>query len=110
MKVTVDRINECMAMFVKGYMVPNAKKLSTKFKLGYALGSGGLVLDQQMVDGMKALGIADADGNVDLDKMKAAVYAGIDAAGEMPIEKLGVGLTRPEVDRLFGLIETGALS
>ena len=110
MKITVDKFNDYIQQFVKGYLIQEAEKPMTKFKLGFALGTGKLAADAQMVEAAKAVGVADADGNIDIDALKAATSSGIDAAGSLPIPMLGIRLDKGETDKFFRLVETGALS
>ena len=39
MKITKERLNEYIVQFIKGHLIPNATKLETKFRLGFALGA-----------------------------------------------------------------------
>ena len=110
MKLTTDKFNEYILQYVKGHLIQNAKQPMTKFKLGFALGTERLAVDQQMLKSAKAAGVADADGNIDIDALKKATQSGMDAAGELPFPMLGIHLDRNDVDRFFKLVETGALS
>ena len=110
MKVTADKFNEYIVQFVKGYMIPNAKQQMTKFKLGFALGTGTVAIDPPMLESAKTGRVADADGNIDIDALKKATQCGMDAAGELPVPMLGIKLDRNDVDKFFRLVETGALS
>jgi len=109
MKLSVSRLNEYVDQYVKGAMLPAATSLVTKFKLGFALGSGSLALDEAKLAPLRALGIADAEG-VDVDRLKKAAYSGLDASGSLSVPGLDVTLDRPDFDRFFRLVETGALS
>ena len=62
MKITADKLNEYIQQFVKGYLIQEAKQPMTKFKLGFALGTGRLAADAQMIEAAKSVGVADADG------------------------------------------------
>ena len=110
MKITTNTFNGYIEQYVRGYMIPSADKQLTKFKLGFALGTGRLAATPDMVGAAQAAGIADADGNIDIDLLKKATAAGLDAAGELPIPALGVFLNRDDIDRFFKLVETGAIS
>lgn len=110
MKVTTDKFNGYIEQFIKGYLIPNAKQPLTKFKLGFAYGTGRLAVDANVIAAAREIGIADKDGNIDIDLLKKATQCGIDAAGELHIPMLGIHLQRDEIDRFFKLIETGALS
>ncbi len=110
MKLTADKFNEYIQQFVKGYLVQEAKQPITKFKLGFALGTGKLAVDAQMIEAAKSVGVADAEGNIDVDALKTATNSGMDAAGELHLAMLGIHLSRTETDKFFHLVETGALS
>ena len=110
MKITADKLNEYIQQFVKGYLIQEAKQPMTKFKLGFALGTGRLAADAQMIEAAKSVGVADADGNIDVDTLKRATDSGMDAAGELYFATLGIHLNKDEVDKFFSLIEKGALS
>ena len=110
MKVTVEKFNGYIEQFVKGYLIQEAKQSMTKFKLGFALGTGRLAADPALVESAKGIGIADADGNIDIDLLKKATESGMDAAGELHIPMLGIHLQRNEIDKFFRLVETGAIS
>lgn len=110
MKITADKFNDYIQQFVKGYLIQEAKQPMTKFNLGFALGTGKLAADAQMIEAAKAVGVADADGNIDVDALKKATNSGMDAAGSLPIPMLGIKLTKDETDKFFHLVETGALS
>jgi len=109
MKLSVNRVNEYIEQFVKGVMLPSATSLVTKFKLGFALGSGSLALDDAKLAALRSLGIADAEG-VDVEKLKRAAYSGIDASGSLAVPGLDVTLDRPDFDRFFHLLETGSVN
>ena len=110
MKITADKFNEYIEQFVKGVLVQNARLPQTKFKLGFALGTGKLALSPEMLESAKTVGIADADGNIDIDALRKATDSGMAAAGELYIPMLGVHLDKGEVDKFFKLVETGAIS
>ena len=105
MKITKERLNEYIVQFIKGHLIPNATKLETKFRLGFALGADLLSEFRE-----ELAVVADADGNIDLDLLKRGIQAGMEAAGEMRIEKLKITLEKQDVDKFIRLVETGALS
>ena len=108
MKITVERFNEYVRQYVKGVLLPNAKSSITKFKIGFVLGTDVLAMNSQMLESMKTLGVAD-DSGIEMDRLKKAVYSGLDASGEIAVPQLGIHLDRPDVDRFFALVETGAI-
>lgn len=110
MKITAEKFNDYIQQFVKGYLIQEARQTMTKFKLGFALGTGKLAVDAQMIEAAKAVGVADADGNIDVDALKKATNSGMDMAGELQFQMLGIKLNRAETDKFFQLVETGALS
>ena len=109
MKVTIEKLNEYIAQYIRGYIVPNVKKKSTLFKIGAAHGLGLLSIDGKKLGELKELGVADDDG-IEVDKLKKAVNGGLEMAGELYIEKLGITLYRAEIEKFFHLVETGTLS
>ena len=110
MKITAEKFNGYITQFVKGHLIQNAKQPITKFKIGFALGTGRLVADEQMVNTAKTMGIADEEGNIDIDALKKATDGGMEAAGELHIPMLGIHLDKDDVGKFFHLVETGALS
>jgi len=110
MKLTAEKFNDYIVQYVKGHLIQNAKQPMTKFKLGFALGTGTVAIDQQMIESAKAAKIADTDGNIDIDALKKATQGGMEAAGELPVPMLGIRLDKNDVDKFFKLVETGALS
>jgi len=63
-----------------------------------------------LVPTLRAMGVADDEGNIDMDALKKGAYAGLNASGELRIDAIGISLERPEFDRFFRLVETGALN
>lgn len=110
MKITAGKFNEYVGQYIRGYLIPKAEKPATKFKLGFALATGRLAADESAVESAKALGISDADGNIDVDLLRKAVDGGMDAAGELPLPLLGLRLEKCDIDKFFRLVETGAIS
>lgn len=110
MKITTDKLNGYIEQYVKGHLIPAAKQTLTKFKLGFALGTGRLAASPEMIGAAQAMGVADADGNIDVDLLKKATDCGMDAAGELHVPMLGIRLGRDDVDKFFKLVETGAIS
>lgn len=110
MKLTVEKLNDYIVQYVKGHLIPNAKLQTTKFKLGFALGTGAICVNPAMVENAKALGIADENGNIDIDLLKKATNSGMEAAGDLRIDPLGMNLERADIDKFFRLVETGAIS
>lgn len=108
MKLTLEKFNEYIAQYVTGVLIPNAQP-QTKFKLGFLYGTGMMRVDPGHVEAMKPLGIADAEGNIDLDLLKKAAMSGLDAAGELYVPMLGLHFDRPDFDKFFHLCETGAI-
>jgi len=110
MKITLDKFNSYIEQFVRGYLIQAAREQLTKFKLGFALGTGKLAVGPELIEAAKGIGVADADGNIDVDALKKATQSGVEVAGELPIPMLGIFLDKNEIDKFFKLIETGALS
>lgn len=47
---------------------------------------------------------------VDVDQLKRCVEGGLELSGTLRVDELGIDVERPEMDRFFRLLETGALS
>jgi hypothetical protein len=109
MKMTLEKFNECISQYVRGYIVPNAKEKSTLFKVGVGYGLGLIGVNNEQLATMKAVGIADADNNIDIDLLKKGIEGGIDMAGELEVEKLGITLYKADLDKFFRLVETGTV-
>ena len=107
MKLTLEKFNEYIVTFATGVIAPAAKELNTKFKIGFAHEFGMLGVNAEQLEGMKSIGIADKDGNIDLDMLKRGIYAGLKESGEFYVEKLGIYLSKPDFDKFFHLCETG---
>lgn len=108
MVITREKLNERVVQFVQGVLVPEARSRWTKFALGFALGTGSLGLTDKLADGLRALGVM-TDAGIDVDRLKAAVYRGLDMSGGLPVDALNIVLDRPDVDKFFRLLETGAV-
>ena len=109
MKITKEKFNEYLVQYARGYIVPRAKKPATLFKLGAALGLGKLGLDAEQMQGLQDAGVADGEGNIDVDLLRKAVEGGLDLAGELYIAPLGLTLYKADVNVFLSLLETGAL-
>lgn len=110
MKLTKEKFDETVDQYVKGALIADARSPMVKFRLGFASGTGAFRLTQDRIAGLESLGIADKDGAVDIDVLKKAVYAGLDASGSLHLDALGITLERPDADRFFRFAETGSLS
>lgn len=109
MKITVDKFNEYLAQYVQGVLIPEARRPTTKFMLGALLGSGCVRLSGGIVASLKMLGVIDEDGNIEVETLKNAIEGGFKTAGEVPLASLGIHLDRPEIDKFYRLLETGAI-
>lgn len=110
MKITVDKLNEHITRYVQDYIIPRVKKSTTLFRLGVAKGLGLLRVDAAQLATLQAHELVDPQNNIDLDRIKAAVASGLELAGELHIESLGLTLYKPDVDKFFRLCETGTLN
>lgn len=120
MKIELSTFNEYVLQFVKGALLPAVNNRWTKFKIGMAIGSGTVALTAGTPawDGLKALGVLVEEGHgdsrpvaaVDVDMLKRCVDGGIDAAGDLRIDALGIDVERADLDRFIKLLETGTLS
>lgn len=109
MKLTLEKFNEYVAQFAIGVIAPASKGFNTKFKIGVALEFGQLGVNAEQLAELKSVGIADKDGNIDVDMLKRGVEAGLKQSGEYYVEKLGIYLAKPDFDKFFHLCETGAI-
>lgn len=109
MKVTKEKFNEYLVQYARGYIVPRATKRSTLFKLGAAFGLGMLGLGAGPLQELRDAGVADGEGNIDVDLLRKAVEGGLDLAGELYIAQLGLTLYKADLNAFFTLLETGAL-
>lgn len=111
MKLELQKFNDYLVRFARDVLAPAAKSPATKFKIGWALGSGKLALAKgdEHYEGFVATGVIGDDGMVDLDQFKKCMESGLQMAGEMRIDKLGISVERAEVDKLYRLLETGSL-
>jgi hypothetical protein len=110
MKMKLEKFNEFISQYVRGYIVPNAKEPETLFKIGVGYGLGKIGVDGKQLADMKDAGIADADNNIDIDLLRKGLDGGIEMAGELPIKKLGISLCKADLDKFFRLVETGTIS
>lgn len=109
MKVTKEKFNEYLVQYARGYIVPRAKKRATLFRLGAVFGLGKLSLGAEQMQGLQDMGVADGEGNIDVDLLKKAVEGGLDLAGELYIAPLGLTLYKADVNVFLSLLETGVL-
>lgn len=110
MKVTKEKFNEIVDQYIKGALIADARSPIVKFRLGFAVGAGAFALTPDRISGLASIGIVDPEGSVDLEALKKAVYAGLDASGSLHLDVLGITLERPDADRFFRFAETGSLS
>ena len=109
MKMTLEKFNECISQYVRGYIVPNAKGKATLFKIGMGFGLGQIGVSGKQLEDMKAAGIADAEGNIDVDLLKKGINGGLEMSGEFAVEQLGITLYKADFDKFFHLVETGTI-
>ena len=109
MKVSREVINRAVSKFAMEYLLPRACP-KTQFALGFVFGVPGFeAVRPQMMDGIKAIGLADGDGMIDLDAVKPAVDSGLKAAGGyMAVDQVGVSLDKSDFDELFKRVEAEA--
>ena len=112
MKIELQKFNGYVAQFLRSVLAPAAKSRATQFKIGWALGSGkaAVAKDDDRFKMFVATGVMDKDGVVDVDQLRKCVEGGLELSGTLRIDELGVDVERPEIDRFFRLLETGALT
>lgn len=120
MKTDISSFNECVLRFVKDALLPAVKSGWTKFRIGMAIGSGSVALTEgtSAWNGLKALGVIVEERHgdsrpvalVDIDALRRCVEGGMDAAGDLHIDALGLSVERADMDRFLRLLETGTLS
>ena len=111
MKMTVDKFNERVRDFVWQVVIPEARDVRTKCAFGAIEKMGLLRVGEGNLETMRGLGIVDADGNVDVDRLKAGVDGALDAGGGVISTGglLHVNVPRPVTDKLFRFLETGTV-
>lgn len=110
MKVSVDKLNDCIDKFVTTVIVPGVKSPMTLFKLGVASSVGALKVTPEHVAAMKGYGLVDKEGLVDLDALKKVIYDGFDLSGSLPINQLSLTFYKADADKFFHFVETGSLT
>lgn len=111
MKLELDKFNGYLVQFFRDVLAPSARSASTKFRIGWALGSGkvGIGKGDEWHRSFVATGVIGDDGMVDVDQLRRCVDGGLQLAGDLRIDQLGVNVERPEIDKFFRLLETGSL-
>ena len=108
MKMTIDKFNERVSKFVWQVVIPDAKDAQTKCVFGAIEKLGILRLDDRYCKMLKPLGIIDADGHLDVDRLKLGVNGAMEAGGGSI--SLGgilpVNIPKPVVDKLYKFLET----
>ena len=108
MKMTIDKFNERVSKFVWQVVIPDAKGVQTKCVFGAIETLGILRLDDRYCKMLKSLGIIDADGHLDVDRLKLGVNGAMEAGGGSISlgGLLPVNIPRPVVDKLYKFLET----
>lgn len=109
MKMTVIEFDQRLTQYVESILIPECKAPMRKFALGALIGTGKLSINVLPKGALTALGVLDGDGNVDVDLLKKAVNGGVDAAGELYVELIGLHFTKPDLDKFFSFIEKGVV-
>lgn len=112
MKIELNKFNRYVTQFLKSALAPAAKSSLTKFKIGWAVGSGKATIAEgdERYRSLAATGVIGPDGAVDVDQLRRCVDSGLEFAGDLRIDELGINIEKPEIDRFFKLLETGVLS
>lgn len=111
MKIAVDKINECAAKYIREYLLRKATEKGVLFKLGVLIGSprAAAIVTAKNLNSLRELGIVDENGDVDVEFLRKAIESGMQAAGDLRIDELGVNLETADVNAFFQLLETGKL-
>lgn len=110
MKIEIEKFNGYVVRFLKEALLASAKSPMTKFRIGFAVGSGraGLFPGTPAMAALEALGVVDGDA-VDTDQLRRCVEGGLDAAGDLRVDALGISVERADALRFLKLVETGTL-
>lgn len=107
MKMTTAEFDQRLVGYLQSVLLPECKSGIRKFAIGALIGTGRVSVKALPAEMSTALGIVDADGNVDVEVLKKAANCGIGSAGEVAV--FGLHFTKADVDRLFNYIEKGVL-
>lgn len=108
-EVASQRIDEYMTRVLLPRLKGGKGDNMARFKIGVAHTMGWLrITDGQFADAKDA-GLADGDGNLDMELVRKAVLGGLSASGgELYVEKLGIWLSSDDLSGLVDYVETGA--
>jgi hypothetical protein len=108
MKMTIDKFNERVSKYVWQVVIPGTGDVRTKCVFGAIEKLGVLRLTEKNCEALKVLGIVDADGSVDVDRLKTGVDGALEAGGGSISfgGLLPVNIPRPVVDKLYRFLET----
>lgn len=111
MKMTKDKFNEMVHRFVWESLVPGSTSLPEKCLFGAMERLGLLHIGPRAEPTLRAVGIIDADGAVDVDQLKAAAYGAAEAGGGAVVigDTPSLRLPRPAIDKFFRFLETGTV-
>lgn len=108
MKMSIDKFNDRVSKFVWQVVIPDTKDVQTKCVFGAIEKMGILRLNDKNCEMLKSLGIIDADGHLDVDRLKLGVDGAMEAGGGSI--SLGglipVNIPKSVVDKLYKFLET----
>lgn len=106
MKMDMESFNAKLKEYATTRFIPAVANPGTRFLLGMAAGANAIRLDVAGTEGLRMLGVVDADGKVDVDVMKAALMGGFDASKEgFPVNRFGIGkLERGDAESFFAFL------
>ena len=111
MKMTLEKFNERVSKYIWEVVIPEAGDIPTKCLFGGIEKSGILRLDEKKSAALSALNIVDADGNIDVDQLKAVANGAAEAGGGVIV--LGglfpIKIPRTVLDKLYTYLETGTV-
>ena len=107
--MTVVEFDQRLAQYVQSVLIPECKTTWRKFVLGAAIGSGKLSVRTIPQGFMTTVGAIDANDNIDVDLLKRAALGGVEAAGELYIEFIGLHFTKADLEKFFNFVEKGVV-
>ena len=108
-EVASQRIDDYMVKVLLPRLKGGKGDNAARFKIGVAHTMGWLRITDAQFEDAKAAGIADGDGNIDMELVRKAVEGGLSASGgELFVEKLGIWLSSDDLSGMMDYVESGA--
>ena len=97
MRMAVDNIPAVLAAFLDQVLIPKSTSNTQTFMSALVVGLAG-----QRAKALAAT-MADANGTIDLEELKAAATAAIGKAGSVDIPGIGYRADADDIERLFAI-------